>query len=277
MTKETESFVERWSEWERFGVKRKVEKVDGKDVPLDDFRAKEAMEVARIVAEEDCLITFVRANSGYGISRFFIPRLRTELENSGLSATYLPAGIHAEYVDVCRAYPEDLGDVVIIDEFRGDFLEDLELCRQLMATKKGLKVVIITDDEATNPDERQKKKNCINDLRKANLLSEVEMNPKLFSMDQAVEYVSRNTDNTFFYQLKEEDIRSIIVVLSRKLPLHFRVLDAIIGIPFWDEVTQDDLTLQQRLDIVNDPKSIEQLQPYYDLYFKVTGFPQLMS
>lgn len=83
MTKETESFVERWSEWERFGVKRKVEKVDGKDVPLDDFRAKEAVEVTRIIAENDTPIIFIRANSGYGISKFFVPRLRNELEKKG--------------------------------------------------------------------------------------------------------------------------------------------------------------------------------------------------
>lgn len=176
-----------------------------------------------------------------------------------------------------QKYPEDLGDVLILDEFRGDFLEDLELCRQVMAIKPGLRVVIITDDEATSPEGKQKKQSCISDMRVVNLLSEFEIKPKLFSVDQAAEYVSRDTDNNFFHQLKEEEVRSIIVALGRKLPLHFKILDAIKGIPYWDEETGDDLTFQQRLDIMNDPESIKQLHPYYDLYFDAIGFPQLMS
>lgn len=110
MTKEhSPQQVQPWF-WELGTSTSEISEADDEEIPAKDFRAKEAEQIFALLSSGHTLV-FVRANSGFGVSGFLIPKLGDMISQTG-KTMFHTEGLDLSYLD----FAEELGDIFVIDE-----------------------------------------------------------------------------------------------------------------------------------------------------------------
>lgn len=210
--------------WEWNNIKEEIEESDKAVINAKDFRLREATEIVNYLSKGQTVV-FVRANSGFGVSKFLIPTIEQLLASEGKKAS------HAEILEESYIkYAEELGDVFIVDEIgqsSGGWSGGFNILVEIMKKRPDLQVVLIFDDRSTDL------RNDLKKLEKTGLVSRVEMSQKLLSIEQATDIAQngapfkhvRGAKGTLFEGLTRSQSKKIIEVFANKHPLHFRLIE----------------------------------------------------
>ncbi len=260
---------------------RDLEPPDSEEVPLDLYRTKEAEKITELLNEQYGVV-IVNANSGYGISKFLLPRLTHEL-----SAQNVPH-FHTQFLKEILDKPLTTGEgqlfkencVVIADELgwlQGGPIKALELLGSIKKQRPDIRLVIVNDFEIDIPATPQ----LLTEIFPHEKIGSVAISPKLLSDHQAMQYLAygpperrrksrdRTLFGTFFAGLSDEQILELVKIIKNKYPLHFRVLDKIRGLsPYEQGTDRDNLKLtsfEKRKEELGEDVYRETMQEVFDL------------
>jgi hypothetical protein len=130
--------------WTSGGEVRSLEPSDNETVSSEDFRANEVNQTLHELFQNNHRVVFVKANSGFGISKYFIPKLEASLKTMGIEM------YHTETLtESAIEYADEYGDVLVIDEIgqsTGGFEGGVSILTKMMSKNPNLKAVIVFDD-----------------------------------------------------------------------------------------------------------------------------------
>ena len=251
--------------WEREGISSDLEAPDAEGVPLREFRAKEAREIAELLDTGKRFI-FVRANSGYGVSKYLIPELRSTLQEKGEKEVTLQSILSAD--DLKEEYSDEYKDcILIVDEIvdtDGGVEAGIAIVEQLLQKNLELQVVVIFDDRL-----HQKVAERFLKLEESGLLPVVELQPKLLNLSQATDFAmygppfeKKGAKGTLFEGLTYAQSEEIVKIFSQKYPLHFRMIEGLRWI--LDYISRyergfkslENMSFEDRKKIVEDSKEL---------------------
>lgn len=212
--------------WQKEGITRKIEPADDPDVDYLDFRSTEAATVADIISEEQKRLTLVRANSSFGISEFFLPSLFAELNSLGYGY------FHTEMLSAGHAdsLPKERNRIIVLDEIsysKGGSRGGLDILSEFLRADPQLRAILIGDDEMNDH-----LAEYTESARSQDQLSFLEIKPKLFSLEQALQYILKGKPSrmggivgTIFEYSTEQQISEILERIKPILPFNAKFLE----------------------------------------------------
>ncbi len=210
-------------------IVREIAAEDPPDTPLKDFRLQEARKLLSAIRSPGTRIILVQANTGYGISRFFIPRFQELCEESDIPVVR-ELCVDREVVQSPKTMRQ--GTILLIDEPGsqvGKFIAEKKNVLRLHKDRPDIRIVFIRD-----PDTDAAFSAMIRSLtQRYGSIPVIPISPKLFSRDQAVEYFAwgrpydryKTKGMGYFEGVSDRNLRRAADVYHRYFPAHFRPID----------------------------------------------------